>query len=135
MNDTVKLIAVGYLVLVASLVAEFLASIALSATGLIAPNATGSTWFWAVTWMMVLSSPLVFAASYGAAARLMKVQGVAEAWPMGLIWVGIVGLTHLLIGLGNATLGMFASPGTYLMLAAVGGGAWLAGRAAETRPA
>ena len=48
---------------------------------------------------------------------------------------GIAGLTHAMIGLGNGTIGMFASPGTYVMLAAVALGAWLAGRHRERRAA
>ena len=40
-----------------------------------------------------------------------------------------------MIGLGNGTIGMFASPGTYVMLAAVALGAWLAGRHRERRAA
>lgn len=131
MNDTIKLVGVGYLILVASLVAEFLGSAAIGATGLVPPNATGSTWFWAVTVMMLIAAPLVLGASYLASVRLMKPRTAAEGLPVGLVWAGIVGLTHLLIGLGNGTLDMFLSPGTYVMLAAVALGPWLAGRVKE----
>lgn len=131
MNETVKLVGVGYLVLVASLVAEFVASLLIGLTGLVPPGATGTAWFWGTTAMMLVSAPLVLAASYGLAAKLIKPPTAGDALPVGLVWAGIVGLTHLLIGLGNGTLAMFTSPGTYLMLAAVAVGPWLAGRAAE----
>ncbi len=133
MNDTIKLVLVGYAVLVASLIAEFLASIVLGLTGAVPKDPTGGSWLWAVTLMMLLAAPVVLAASYGAAATLMKPATGTEGLPIGLIWAGIVGLTHLLIGLGNATVGMFTSPGTYVMLAAVTLGPWLAGRARERR--
>lgn len=135
MNDTIKLVLVGYLVLVASLVAEFFASLLIGLTGLVPRDATGSSWFWAVTVMMLIAAPLVLAASYVGAARLMKPHAASDGLPIGLIWTGIVGLTHALIGLGNNTLGMFTSPGTYVMLAAVALGPWLAGRVRERRAA
>lgn len=135
MNETAKLIGVGYLVLVATLVAEFLASLALGRAGLVPQDAVGGAWLWAVTWMMLLAAPLVLAASFGSAYALIKVNTAAEALPVGLVWAGIAGLTHAMIGLGNGTIGMFASPGTYVMLAAVALGAWLAGRHRERRAA
>ncbi len=119
MNESVKTAGVGWLVLVATLVAELVAQAVLVGTGAVAASATGTTWWWGATWTMLLAAPLAGAVSYGLARFVMRPPSRADAWPVGAVWGGIVGLTHLLLALGTGSLALFTSPGTWLLLAAV----------------
>lgn len=52
-------------------------------------------------------------------ARFAHPRTMADGLQLGLLWAFVVGLGHLAIGLGNGTLGMFRSPGLWVMLVAI----------------
>lgn len=90
---------------------------------------------------LLTAAPVLLLA--GLLGLVVHTRSIREGLRRGLIWMAVIAAIYLVIGLGNATTVMFATPGMWLTLAAVAAGAvaagWLdergAGRTHHFRPA
>lgn len=95
---------------------------------------SASGWLDQVNAMMLIAAVPTFVVSF-VLARLLRIVDPSEGLRRGLIWTAVVAVAHVLIGLGNGTVGMFTGFGPYVMLMAVWLGpivaGWLRGRSAH----
>lgn len=92
-----------------------------------ADPASSPGWSTQVNLLFLLSAPLVLALAW-AVARVLGVDGLDHGVRRGVLWAAVALVWMLLIGVGNGTLAMFATPGVWVYFLAVALGPVLVGR-------